>query len=281
MKEIKVYYAKVENMGDLLNELIIEKVFGYKVKYCPRRLSSRTTGIGSFLGSLFPVESKKLKFPKNVVGAVIDKVNPPLQIWSSGFMYYPTNEKEVSLRKNIKISSVRGELTRKRLENILDTKLDVPTGDAGLLASLLIDEPIEKKYDIGVIAHIKERNEDKFRELTEHYENSILIDLTEDPLEVVRKISQCKLIISTALHGLIVADSFGIPNKRLIYTDNLLGDGYKFDDYYSSFGVDNKYFDLNGGDFPSIKQITDDYNISQSVVEEKKKQIMKAFSENL
>ena len=29
---VKLYYAKLANMGDLLNVLIIEKCFGYKVE---------------------------------------------------------------------------------------------------------------------------------------------------------------------------------------------------------------------------------------------------------
>lgn len=41
--------------------------------------------------------------------------------------------------------------------------------------------------------------------------------------------------MSTSLHGLIVADSYGIPNAWIKQPQDIGGNGYKFDDYYSAF----------------------------------------------
>jgi hypothetical protein len=46
------------------------------------------------------------------------------------------------------------------------------------------------------------------------------------------------------MHGLIVADSFGIPNMRVIASESLMGGDYKFRDYYSAFSK-NKYRAVN------------------------------------
>ena len=39
------------------------------------------------------------------------------------------------------------------------------------------------------------------------------------------------------MHGLIVADALGIPNIRMILSDKITGGDYKYDDYYSAFGI--------------------------------------------
>ena len=36
---LNLYYARIANMGDLLNPLIIERCFGYRVERCSARLN--------------------------------------------------------------------------------------------------------------------------------------------------------------------------------------------------------------------------------------------------
>lgn len=275
MKEIKVSYAKINNMGDLLNELIIERIFGYKVIHSDS-FKCQTSGIGSNLSSFFPEKSQS--FPKRIVKKIYGALNPPVQIWSTGFIRY-TDEEHILVRREYNIASVRGELSKKRLEKILKTNLKVPTGDGGLLASLLIEKPIQKKYTVGIIPHFKEKNEPQFKRLLEKYNKSVLIDLSDDPLEVIKTIGECEFILSSSLHGLIVADSFGIPNMRLVCTNKLLGDGFKFDDYYSSFNIKGTYFDLNRNpDGPTIEDIVNNYKITITEVEKKQKEIYNSFN---
>lgn len=264
-------------MGDLLNELITERVLGYKVHHSQKRYDCESTGIGSYLSRFFPSEADMPKVHEKLIRNMYDQIKNPVNIWSTGFMNYQGSENEYSLRNNIEISAVRGELSKKRLEKILDKPLEIPTGDGGLLTSLLFDSVPEKKYSIGIIPHFREKDEPIFKNLEEHYKDSVIIDLTDDPLEVIQTISECEVIISSALHGLIVADSFGIPNKRLVYTDNMLGDGFKYDDYYSSFGLESNPFDLNQETELTINQIIDEYEVEFELVEKKMEQLTNAF----
>jgi hypothetical protein len=39
------------------------------------------------------------------------------------------------------------------------------------------------------------------------------------------------------MHGLIVSDAFGVPNRRLCLSQGIISD-YKFIDYYSAFDLD-------------------------------------------
>ncbi|MDQ0206987.1 polysaccharide pyruvyl transferase family protein [Alkalicoccobacillus murimartini] len=280
MKNIKMNYAKIGNMGDLLNELIVEELFGYEITHS-NKWKCETTGIGSSLNAFFPKKSEVVgSFPKKLVKSFYGRLQAPLQVWSTGFINY-SDEDHISIRSNVNIAAVRGELSRQRLEKILNRNLDVPTGDGGLLASELVKNKATKKYKVGIIPHFKEKNEQKFFDLLNNYNNSTLIDLTIDPLTVVEQIGECETILSSSLHGLIVADSFGIPNKRLTYTNNLMGDGFKFNDYYSAFNVDPKICDLKVDSFPEVNEIYNDYLIDSSIVEFKKEQLRTSFNKYL
>ena len=53
------------------------------------------------------------------------------------------------------------------------------------------------------------------------------------PEEFTKKVAECEFIFSSALHGIICADSLGIPNRHIILTPDV--GTYKFQDYYSVF----------------------------------------------
>ena len=46
-----------------------------------------------------------------------------------------------------------------------------------------------------------------------------------------------KMCIRDSLHGMIVADSFHIPNMHITLTNNMFGDGNKYNDYLSAFDI--------------------------------------------
>lgn len=270
-KKLNVYYAKVPNMGDLLNIDIIEKCFGYTVKR-NTYLTGKVSGIGSGLGN-YTYEEERWK---NVLKAISGVLFPEVYIWGTGFVRY--KEKDTKFyKKKTKICAVRGELSKKRVEKILGYPIDVPLGDAGLLASYLLDEKPSKKYDVGIIAHYKEQNEPVFKELLDRFPNSTFIDVKDNPFNVTYKIAQCNLIISSSLHGLIIADSLRIPNRHIVVTNNLLGDGYKFDDYYSGYGLIHSYTDMNKDSIDSLEEVVQQYKITDTMVEQKKQELLDAF----
>lgn len=132
------------------------------------------------------------------------------------------------------IHALRGEKTRKRLSDILEKNISCVLADPGILAPMIV-EPCEKRYHVGIVPHHWDVDEEVFEEMLNHYLNSKFIDVHDEPEKVLKEISQCEYIISTSLHGLIVADSYRIPNCWCEISDRVEGEGFKFHDYFSSF----------------------------------------------
>jgi hypothetical protein len=53
---------------------------------------------------------------------------------------------------------------------------------------------------------------------------------------VVEAITACHAILSSSLHGLIVAEAYGVPAAWMTITDKVKGGGFKFCDYYLATG---------------------------------------------
>ena len=152
-----------------------------------------------------------------------------------------------------------------------------PTGDGGILADELLDTLPEKRYDIGIVPHVCDLNDPAAAELVRRYDNAKLINVKDDPITVLTQIAQCRCVLSSSLHGLIAADSFHIPNLHIIFSDRPLGDGYKFDDYYSAYDVPHRPWDLRVNAAPTLSEAADGWRMRPEQVEEKKRQMRAAF----
>lgn len=270
-KTINLYYKKLPNMGDLLNPLIVKEVFGFESKH-NTFLTCEMSGIGSGLESFLLAD----KFTKRAAQKLTAPFLGEVHIWGTGFIRENINE-SYFYRKNTNFHAVRGELSKAKVERIIGRKLNIPTGDAGLLADRLVKRKLTKKYTVGVIPHFREQDNPIFAKIKNMHPNSLMIDLRDDPVTVVEQIGECDVIISSSLHGLIVADAFGVPNVHIVVTDNLKGDGFKFKDYYSSFGVEYRPINLNNEPIPTVKDVIDRYQITEEMVEKKKRELIASF----
>ncbi len=276
MKDVKIHYSIRDNIGDAINPYIVERVLGYNPIHADVN-RCQVSGIGSGLGR-FLYDADQYRLRGRVKRDIMRHINQKrLILWSSGFIKTPTG-KEKKLRANIVPAAVRGTKSLEYVKRILKSDCDgCVTGDAGLLAAELLEKPVEKKYALGIIPHDRERGHSAYQQLHEQNKNSVLIDVRGDVMERLELIAQCECVLSSSLHGLIIADSFHIPNRQVILTDRLAGDGFKFADYYSSFNLQSAPLDLRETVFAGLCDIYDSYAVLPAMVEQKKKELYGAF----
>lgn len=272
----KILYPEIPNMGDLLNKDMLEELFHIQVER-GTYFNSNMSAIGSGLYKIQWANRLSKKMIKQMIYYPL--VQYDYHVWGTGFLRYPDKKENAFYFPKMHFHCLRGKLSQNRVEAIIHKKLDVPLADGGLLAERWAGEQ-EKKYDIGIIPHFRERDHHLVKKMQESYDNSIVINLKEDPKTVVKTIASCKHILSSSLHGLIVSDSYHIPNMHIrLYPmgERVQGDGFKFADYYSSYGLEDKIYALDINNLPSTKDIEAAYRIDAAEVEKKKNQLISAF----
>lgn len=148
---------------------------------------------------------------------------------------------------NANIIGVRGELTLKKIGGPKVAFL----GDPGLLADRLLKKRREKKYLVGIVPHYVDKQDERIQKLSQKYHKEIkIIDVQNTSLTVIREIDECEYILSSSLHGLVVADSLDIPNGWLLISKKVIGNGFKFYDYWSAFETRYEPFELLGTEKP-------------------------------
>lgn len=232
MKKLNLIYWNSENFGDYLNKFLIEKLSGTKTQH----KEWDTYYKNSFRLLISALYRSKYSFIRKIIfkwqttyiciGSIISWSNKKSKIWGAGFMNYDETF------NGGHIFAVRGQFTAQKLRDI---GVNVPNvfGDPALILPLIIEKKYVTKYKLAIIPHWKET--DFFIE--KYSENYKIIDLrTKDIESVVNEIQCCEYVLSTSLHGLIVAHSYNIPalwiKKGYIDTD-----GFKFSDYFSSVDI--------------------------------------------
>lgn len=216
MKPIKVYWWRntqhpdVRNFGDWLSPLIVELITGRPVEHASPDNCDMIA-----IGSLVEVMLESTR-------------REPVQLWGTGFI-----QDGPSCNDNrIQATALRGPLTAARLDHVHNVAL----GDPGLLCHHLLDRRPPKKYALGIIPHYVDLEHPLITEYRRNGQYPILSPLMQ-PQDFIHAVAECEVVISSALHGNITADSLGIPNRWMILSELVLGKGYKFQDYLGLFNI--------------------------------------------
>jgi len=198
-----------KNLGDKpANDFIMTTIAGQQVKFS--RLSTHDK-IPSCLG----------------IGSILHFTLKNDIVWGSGFIC----DNEKCREKPLQVYAVRGQLSRQML---LGQGIKCPEiyGDPALLFPRFYNPIIEKKYDLGIIPHYVDAQNENLKNFIS--EKVLIIDIKSGYQKVITSILSCKKIVSSALHGIIVADAYGIPAMWLEFSDKVVGKGFKFRDYFLS-----------------------------------------------
>ena len=177
-----------------------------------------------------------------VIGSTIDMCcTKNTEIWGAGII-----DEVKSLRiKPLRVYAVRGPLTRKKL---LEQGVKCPEvyGDPALLISRYYKPNIKKKYSIGFIPH--RSNLETIQDFTvdgtplSKRNDILVIDLThyDNWTDIIDQMCSCENIISGSLHGLVMAEAYGIPNLWIEFGKPLIGGHFKFHDFFLSINRDRE-----------------------------------------
>lgn len=156
-------------------------------------------------------------------------------VWGSGMLYHnqiPTGKP--------KILAVRGPLTRNELLKN-NFKCKEVYGDPALLLPKLWNKNREIKHEYGIIPHYVDHDSPLLNVFKNNNRFKIIDICNPNLIDFLNELLSVKKILSSSLHGLILADAYGIPNSRINITNGLVGGHFKFIDYYMSV---HRYFDF-------------------------------------
>lgn len=198
----------IENIGDFLSIVVCNYLLNKK------GLSFNTE-----------IDEKKHLYS---IGSIIQGGAQNATIWGSGIK---NGEEDISIlmkkTRKLDIRLVRGPKTR---EVLIKSGYDCPKkyGDPALIMPLIYTpKEKEKKEYIVVLHHATERNID----------NNCITPLNDNYQDFIDIIYNSKLVISSSLHGIILAEAYGIP--AILLTDKVTRNLFKYDDYYQSTGRKN------------------------------------------
>jgi hypothetical protein len=207
--QISLQWHQSPNFGDHLSVYLAEKMSGLTVRAAERESQPHYMVTGSILS---------LATEKSIV-------------WGAGIAY----RQEVMSGKPASVHMVRGRYSNDVLRQNGIAPAEV-LGDPGYILSHVFNPDIEKRYKVGVIPHWIDMPE--AIHCFSGNDDLLIVDLMNDTESVIRSILSCEVCVSTSLHGIVVAHSYGIPCLHIRLSNKILGDGVKYLDYFSSVGID-------------------------------------------
>lgn len=246
MKHINLYYWSNEtNVGDIASLYIVKMISNDQVQ-----IKSPFVGIKNILFNVVKrllgkqshiIEYLKLYefLPGSIIfaiGSILDFANYKCIVWGSGFREY---DSKTNCRR---IYAVRGYLTLDRLENM--NKNEIAIGDPAILLPWIY-KPLSftRDKEISIIPHYKD------------YDNicqmniggfPVINIMTENVEGFINQIVASKYILSTSLHGVIIAHAYNVP-ALWIKAGHVGSSDYKYHDYFSSVYIKD-YPDLKAKD---------------------------------
>jgi pyruvyltransferase len=217
-------YRKIihkHNFGDYLSYYLVSKLSGSHIRV-----------VGSN-------ETNKLL----AIGTILSRIQNNDIVWGSGARSY----ENIPYRKNVKFFAIRGPLTCQALLSrglIEKSHADkIPFFDPAILLKIVHPEltfPKEKSFThkskTVIIPHYSELR--SIRDLgTSNFipKNIQVLNPFWHPLKLAQNIAVSDRVISSSLHGLIVAESLGveaIPFRTAMNTEF----SFKYEDYYEGTG---------------------------------------------
>lgn len=227
----------VPNFGDDINPFLFSKLLGMNIAHVP----SNYQGL-HYVG----------------IGSVLHHANSFSTIVGTGFI----QANDTFIQPPFRIIAVRGKETRRELLRLGKSCPEV-YGDPALLLPRIYNPVQLKKFRLGIIPHFIDKDLVRPYKIAEANPDVKIIDIQNtNHLQFIQDVVSCELIASSTLHGMIIADAYGIPSAWLKFSDNVVGNGFKFRDYFSSVATEHKKA-IEVKPHTTVQQILDGFTSKQ------------------
>lgn len=200
------------NFGDLIGPMLVKKISGRNVVNMKDNDDPRPSLV--------------------TVGSVLNLMEREnIDIWGTGLIA-PLHAKSIENLRRVnpnRIHAVRGWKTYKELTEKMGWIVPRIFGDPALLLPRFYAPGSIENLNITVIPHYLHAN--LFNELSDDFN---IINVEDSAENVISSIANSKSVVSTSLHGIIVAQAYGVPWTWLRISDKTLaGDQFKFEDFFT------------------------------------------------
>ena len=196
----------LQNVGDLLSPVVVDCILKNKGLSLESRCArtSNLVAIGSVLGN----------YAQKAV------------VWGSGAFSSSTNRRLKMSKYDIR--AVRGPLTRKTLIDHGHADCPEVYGDPAILLSEFYSPRKTEPRSFAVIEHYCHRVPGDYDRINPLVENG-------DWKSFVDRVCSCELVVSSSLHGIILAETYGVP---AVWLASPQSDSYsfKYEDWYLGTG---------------------------------------------
>lgn len=198
------YWDETDNLGDYLSHVICSHL-------------SKDLGIAeaSFSGRVL-----------YAIGSILGFIRQDAIVWGSGILSPDWSYRLYIKHSNLDIRAVRGPKTAKVLRSV-GKNVPAVFGDPAILMPYVYQPAQQdKKYPVSFIPH--------FSDKTPLSPNIHRIEIqTRNYQSVINQIAASELVISSSLHGIILAETYGVPAVLLLHDYQ---NSFKYEDWYLSTG---------------------------------------------
>ncbi len=205
-------FYEPRNFGDWIGPYLFEHMTGLVPVHARTRVSR-------FSRTLFSV------------GSILRHLDRPgrADVWGSGII-----SADDQFERPRAVHAVRGPFTRDHLHRLGYPTSDV-FGDPAILLPLCFSPGTALRHRVGIVPHFQDLA--AIQNVYSGHPDILVIDPTRDVETVVSDILSCGSLLSSSLHGLVVAHTYGLPCAWVDAWSCLQGDGVKYRDYFAASGI--------------------------------------------
>lgn len=209
---LRLYHWPAPNFGDALSAHVVAHVSGRAVVWVPPRKAELFA-----LGSLMHVLARLL------AEGPVGRTRPVL--WGTGVLN-PFFRRDFLDHLDIRL--LRGPISA-----AICKLRHTAYGDPGLLAPDALGLAADPADRVIVLPHHSQMDDPAIAAMVARDPRLVLVDVRGDPVDVCRQIACAAHVVSASLHGLIVADAFGVAST---WMDPGAQGLMKYHDYAASVG---------------------------------------------